>query len=441
MEKTDAPLVSIVMPSLNVGHYIRECLTSVQRQTLDDIEIISVDAGSDDGTREIIAEGAKSDKRIRCLDSPCKSYGMQVNIGIRAAIGRYIAILDTDDYVPDDMYEKLTESAEAMQADFVKADFYRFVGEGASRSFARVRLAAELQLEKLYGKLLDAKRTPEIFRMRMNTWSGIYRRDYLIHYGIWHNESPGAAYQDNGFWFQTLMHARRACFLPEAYYCNRRDNAASSVYRRDQAESILQEFRYIHEKIQEHTGCERFLPQFGYALYQGVKGMLQRVAGTEAEKTFLCKASLELQRYARQGAFLADMFLPTEWEQLQQMIRSPSELFNMRENARKELQHWMEAVGAIMLYGAGIIGRQILRELLGLEAGDRVEGFVVTGKEENLSSIDGYPVYAVGDIPEQLKICGIIIAVTPKYQDAIKENLRRYQVPEQHIYMVPACLT
>lgn len=48
------PLVSVIMPSLNVGNYIEKCLTSVMNQSLKDIEIICIDAGSTDGTLEII---------------------------------------------------------------------------------------------------------------------------------------------------------------------------------------------------------------------------------------------------------------------------------------------------------------------------------------------------------------------------------------------------
>ena len=61
------PKVSIIMPSLNVAKYIDECLQSAIKQTLKDIEIICIDAGSTDGTREIINKYILTDKRLRVI--------------------------------------------------------------------------------------------------------------------------------------------------------------------------------------------------------------------------------------------------------------------------------------------------------------------------------------------------------------------------------------
>ena len=101
------PKISIIMPALNVGAYIRECLHSVIEQTLEDIEIIVVDAGSTDGTLEIINEFALVDKRIQVVHSKIKSYGYQLNLGFSLAKADYIGIVETDDYIMKDMYECL----------------------------------------------------------------------------------------------------------------------------------------------------------------------------------------------------------------------------------------------------------------------------------------------------------------------------------------------
>ena len=117
------PLVSIIMPSLNVAKYIDECLQSAIKQTLKDIEIICIDAGSTDGTREIINKYILTDKRLRVIDSDVKSYGYQVNLGIHEAKGEYIGILETDDYVDSEMYERLYDAAKKSNADYVRADY------------------------------------------------------------------------------------------------------------------------------------------------------------------------------------------------------------------------------------------------------------------------------------------------------------------------------
>ena len=87
--------VSVIMPSLNVEAYIRQCLDSVTRQSLEELEIVCIDAGSTDGTKEILSDYAKKDTRIVLLHSDQKSYGRQVNMGFDYASGEYVAVLET----------------------------------------------------------------------------------------------------------------------------------------------------------------------------------------------------------------------------------------------------------------------------------------------------------------------------------------------------------
>ena len=75
------PKVSIIMPSLNVASFIRQCMDSVVTQTLKEIEIFCVDAGSTDGTLEILREYEQKDKRVRVIVSDKKSIGYQYNLG------------------------------------------------------------------------------------------------------------------------------------------------------------------------------------------------------------------------------------------------------------------------------------------------------------------------------------------------------------------------
>ena len=105
------PALSIIMPSLNVAPYIRQCIESVLGQTAEDIEILCVDAMSTDGTLEILREYAGQDPRVRLILSDKKSYGYQMNLGLDAAQGEYIGIVETDDWVDADMFATLLQAA------------------------------------------------------------------------------------------------------------------------------------------------------------------------------------------------------------------------------------------------------------------------------------------------------------------------------------------
>ena len=116
--------VSIIIPIYNVEQYLRECLDSVINQTLKNIEIICVNDGSKDNSLEILQEYEKKDKRIIIIDKKNSGYGHSMNVGINKATGEYIGIVEPDDYVKTNMFEKLYNKANELNLDFIKSDFY-----------------------------------------------------------------------------------------------------------------------------------------------------------------------------------------------------------------------------------------------------------------------------------------------------------------------------
>ena len=120
------PEISVIMPSYNVKAFIRESVCSVLDQTMRDIEVLCIDAGSGDGTWEILQELSKKDRRICLYQSDIKSYGYQINMGIRLAKGDYIAVVETDDYIDPGMYEKLFGTAKKYDCDYVKSDYIAY---------------------------------------------------------------------------------------------------------------------------------------------------------------------------------------------------------------------------------------------------------------------------------------------------------------------------
>ena len=106
------PAVSIVVPVYNVEKYLRECLDSVVRQTLEDIEVVCVDDGSTDGSAAILAEYAAKDRRIRVLSQPNGGLGAARNAGMDAASGKYVYFLDSDDWLADCAMARCVEICE-----------------------------------------------------------------------------------------------------------------------------------------------------------------------------------------------------------------------------------------------------------------------------------------------------------------------------------------
>lgn len=113
------PLVSIVIPVYNTEKYVGECLDSLVNQTYKEMEIICVDDGSTDSSREIILDYEQKDARVRLVTQEHSNAGAARNSGLGIAKGEYIAFLDSDDFFETDMIEKMVEKAVSTQADCV----------------------------------------------------------------------------------------------------------------------------------------------------------------------------------------------------------------------------------------------------------------------------------------------------------------------------------
>lgn len=115
------PIVSVIIPSYNAMNYITETLESVLAQTLADIEIIVVDDGSNDNTREIVKEYAHKDSRLTLVEQTNQFAGVARNNGMARATGSYLYFLDADDYIEKNTLETLVSALEQSGADIAIA--------------------------------------------------------------------------------------------------------------------------------------------------------------------------------------------------------------------------------------------------------------------------------------------------------------------------------
>ena len=106
MSSTDT-LISIIVPAYNCEDCLERCITSLSRQTYENIEIIIVNDGSTDKTSEVCTSLKASDSRIRTMQKANGGTSSARNVGIECAKGSYLGFVDSDDYVEPYVYEKL----------------------------------------------------------------------------------------------------------------------------------------------------------------------------------------------------------------------------------------------------------------------------------------------------------------------------------------------
>lgn len=217
------PKVSLLVPIYNVERYLQQCLDSAQNQTLQDIEVICINDGSTDSSRDIIQTYLDADSRFKVIDKPNSGYGASMNQGLDAAQGEYIGILESDDFFELDALEKLYAAAKTNKADVVKADFdlYWSTPEEKHERFNFVR-----EGEAGVTVPLDAV---QVFYRKPSIWSAIYSRNFLDKNHIRFLETPGASYQDTSFNFKIWACAETIVLIDEVILHYRQDNESSSI--------------------------------------------------------------------------------------------------------------------------------------------------------------------------------------------------------------------
>ena len=318
------PKVSIILPVYNVEQYLRECLDSVINQTLKDIEIICVNDGSTDNSLEIMKEYAANDNRIKIIDKPNSGYGHSMNVGINAAQGEYLGIVEPDDYITLDMYETLYNKAIEYNLDFIKADFQRFLGDIDNRTFIYEKLD---NTNKFYNKVLNPQENIELFKLTMNTWSGIYKLEFLNQNHIRHNETPGASFQDNGFWFQTFALAQRVYFINKPFYMNRRDNINSSVKNKEKVYSMKHEYDFILEFLNKHQNLkEKLIYLYSYAKFNNYLFNFHRI-DNKFKKEFLELYSQELKQADKNNELDYTLFDKNRIKKIKHIKNNPDKFY------------------------------------------------------------------------------------------------------------------
>lgn len=323
------PKVSILIPTYNVEQYLKQCLDSVVNQTLKDIEIICINDGSTDNSLSIIKKYAQNDNRIKIIDKKNSGYGDSMNKGLDAATGEYIGIVEPDDYVPLDMYETLYNKAEEQNVDLIKADFNRFIGEGETLELFYNKLD---KTGSYYNKVINPQEDLKPFDFIMNTWSGIYKRDFIEKYHIRHNTTPGASFQDNGFWFQTFVLAERIYFLDTPFYMNRRDNPNSSVKDKGKVYLMKYEYDFIRKFLEEDS--DRFTKYIGIYTHKKFQNYIfnYKRIDIKFKKEFLKIFRKEFKLAAKNNEIDYGWFNKNELKTLEQILKNPNKFYRKSNN-------------------------------------------------------------------------------------------------------------
>lgn len=390
--------VSVIVPVYNAGRYLAQCLDSILAQTLKEIEVVCVDDGSVDGSGEILDQYALLDERVKVLHRENRGYGCAMNAGLEASTGEYVGIVESDDCILPEMYRTLYEEADSEKLDVVKSDaFFWYEKIGYQRNIHPVHL------DPYYDRILEDIDRNIFFDFYMNIWTGIYKREFLTGEKIRFHESPGASYQDNGFWLQTLLYCKSAKWLGKAFYLYRQDNEASSVKSRDKVFAMTREYEYIEELLLERKDYQ-YLPYCYYYKLLRHRGNFLRIA--DEHKREFCR---QVQRdYIKYKSYLKGFRELDGW--LRKIASEPEQFCDHAMKVRRDISERLGRAESLIIYGAGHHGDRVFRGLVNEAYYDAVSCFAVSQAPAE-GRIAGKQILKIDDAVQKYPKALVIVAV------------------------------
>lgn len=210
MPKVNATaIVSIIVPIYNVEDYVEKCIDSILSQTYDNMEIILVNDGSTDNSRNLINKYIK-DTRCKIIDKENGGLSSARNAGIKVATGKYLYFIDSDDYILPNTIEKLVNVMEKENSDFCcfgivffNNNYKRFINTGFNVPY--IIGNENIMEDALLGK-----------RIKNTAWSKFFNTNFIKQHNLYFYE--GIINEDYLFTIQCCIYSNKVSFLDENLY-------------------------------------------------------------------------------------------------------------------------------------------------------------------------------------------------------------------------------
>lgn len=418
--------ISILVPVYNVERYLETCLDSILSQTFTDYEILCMDDGSTDRSGNILDAYALRDERIRVVHKENSGYGHTMNMAMQLARGCYIGIVESDDSIEMDMYQVLYDVITEYGLDVVKTDF-NMMWDNADGSI-RKRYCSLTSDHNIYNRVISPKAEQDAFLIEKFTWNALYRKEFIIRNGIRYNETPGASYQDNGFWFQTFYHAKRIMILDRAFYNYRQDNMQSSVRSKQKVYAMKNEFDFIRKIMEEQGETDRGLYQICFHLRMlGYIGTLRRI-DLSLKKDFARVIETERDFYEEQK----EAFYEHMTEEQISIIKNPvAYVEQVLIGFRKITSEVISGYKNIIIYGAGVHGEKVVYRVKEAKSKEQTITVAVTNLHGRSVTCQGEKVFELSKCSRD-KDNSLVILAVKEDSDAFCEMLdclKKYEFP------------
>ncbi|WP_261009903.1 glycosyltransferase family 2 protein [Streptococcus mitis] len=245
-------MISVIVPVYNVEEYLEECLESIQHQTYTDIEVILVNDGSTDTSKEICERFCLVDSRFKLINQGNQGLSVARNRGVKESLGEYIMFVDSDDVVKENIIEVLLSYMKA-DVDLVECNL--------------TQNKEELQKNKPIQVVFEGNSPESIIKcisfkeVKFCAFTKLYRREIVEKIPF----LEGYIYEDVFTGINYLKHIRKIVVVDYiGYYYRVRPN---SIMTKPFNEKDLDIFKVGNQLIDSFKDDEDMLPYIGYFMF------------------------------------------------------------------------------------------------------------------------------------------------------------------------------
>lgn len=245
-EKNTIPKVSVIVPVFNVFLYIEKCVYSILSQSYQNIELILVDDGSNDGSEIICNRLAHEDERIKVFHIENSGVSVARNIGLGLSEGDFIFFVDSDDWIESNIVERMVEESVAYDLDIIACNVYLVTKDNYGNYVNKKRIlwpsinkTTILNREEAFYKMFANSAFITNKMVRKTCVSNI-RFDESIDFG-----------EDMLFLLKCLNNVNRAAIIPDYgyyYYYKRPGNVVSSTIN-DKAFRMIESGKLAYQNL------------------------------------------------------------------------------------------------------------------------------------------------------------------------------------------------
>lgn len=285
------PLLSIVMPVFNGTEELKTMIDSVLDNSYQDWELLAVDDGSNDETKNVLKTYATRDRRIHFIERNRAPKGAQTcrNIGLETAQGEYIVFFDSDDYIaPYCLEQRVKELSEHPELDFMVFRSGTYYNNAFHQEPNKFNYGYQIYNDDI--EAFCSRTLPFI------VWNNIFRRSSLLKYGIsW--DTHLLSLQDAQFNLECILSGMRyayCAFAPDyGYRTAGTDSVSKKIHSAAHFESNLYATKRFYTLIHQSYG-----QRYDRALYRGAMSLYVTVSRTGFHKDFNRRLASLIQSFS-----------------------------------------------------------------------------------------------------------------------------------------------